>query len=72
VSAARAFDLAVRRKMLHLQIIKGFCLIDQNFELLPLPCFSTQAHGFSRPHRGAAIFVGGYFSFVSRRRAINA
>jgi len=27
--------------MLHLQIIKGRRLIDQDFELLPVPCFST-------------------------------
>jgi hypothetical protein len=41
VTAMRTFDLAVRRKMLHLQIIKGLRLIDQDFELLPVPCFST-------------------------------
>jgi hypothetical protein len=40
VTAVRALDLAARRKMLHLQIIKGLGLIDQNFELLPVPCFS--------------------------------
>jgi len=27
--------------MLHLQIIKGLRLIDKDFELLPVPCFST-------------------------------
>jgi hypothetical protein len=41
VTTARAFDLAVRRKMLHLQIIKGLRLIDQDFELLPVPSFPT-------------------------------
>jgi hypothetical protein len=41
VTAARTFDQAERRKLLHLQIIKGLRLIDQNFELLPVPCFST-------------------------------
>jgi hypothetical protein len=41
VTAVRTFDPAIRRKLLHLQIIKGLCLIDQNFELLPVPCFST-------------------------------
>jgi hypothetical protein len=41
VTTARPFDVAVRRKMLHLQIIKRLGLIDQNFELLPVPCFST-------------------------------
>jgi hypothetical protein len=41
VTAVRTFDLAVRRKMLHLQIIKGLRLVDQDFELLPVPCFST-------------------------------
>jgi hypothetical protein len=41
VTAVRTFDQAARRKLLHLQIIKGLCLVDQNFELLPVPCFST-------------------------------
>jgi hypothetical protein len=44
VTAVRAFDQAVRRQLPNLQIIKGLCLVDQNFELLPLPCFSTEAH----------------------------
>jgi hypothetical protein len=41
VTTARAFDLAVRRKMLHLRIIKGLGLVDEDFRLLPVPCFST-------------------------------
>jgi hypothetical protein len=41
VTAARALDLAVRRKLLDLQIVEGFGLVDQDFELLPVPCFST-------------------------------
>jgi hypothetical protein len=41
MAAMRAFDQAGRRQLPHLQAIKGLCLVDQNFELLPVPLFST-------------------------------
>jgi hypothetical protein len=41
VTAVRTFDLRYEGRLLHLQIIKGLRLVDQDFELLPVPCFST-------------------------------
>jgi hypothetical protein len=41
VIAARTFDQAERRKLLHLQIIKGLGLVDEDFRLLPQPHLSA-------------------------------
>jgi hypothetical protein len=39
--AARAPNVQLGRNPAHLQIIKDLRLVDQDFELLPVPCFST-------------------------------
>src|SRR5258708_14797311 len=43
--AADAFEIAICRQIAHLQTVKRFGLVDENFQLLALPLFSTRAHG---------------------------